>query len=169
MVVDHSPPREVRRRHSRLGKAVVVTGGGRQRAPLWDPPSCALLQDLPPLLPKPTASRATAVTTGPRVRRHRSSGLGAPSVLAPPPDIGASTLVAHLGAPSPLAPGIAAAHTPEEITAAARSPREPPPPLKPNPLRLRFFIAVWTWCGWIGWHRWGRASSRFKYINYIYI
>jgi hypothetical protein len=85
MVVDHSPPREVRRRHSRLGKAVVVTGGGRQRAPLWDPPSCALLQDLPPLLPKPTASRATAVTTGPRVRRHRSSGLGAPSVLAPPP------------------------------------------------------------------------------------
>jgi hypothetical protein len=31
---DRSPPREVRRRRSRLGKADVITGGGRQRAPL---------------------------------------------------------------------------------------------------------------------------------------
>jgi hypothetical protein len=94
-----SPPREVRRRRSRLGIAGVVVEGdasGRHSgaraseeptscAHLWDLPPRALLQDPSPLLPKPTAPRATAITTGPRVRRHRLSGLGAPSVLARPP------------------------------------------------------------------------------------
>jgi hypothetical protein len=85
-----SSPREVCHRRSRLGKADVVMGGGRQRAPLrsvrlWDSPPYALLQDPPPLLSTPTAPRATTVTTEPRLRRRRSSGSGAPSVLARPP------------------------------------------------------------------------------------
>jgi hypothetical protein len=84
----------------------------------------------PPLLPKPIAPRATVVATGPGVRRRRSSTSRAPSPLARPsrehrrryprecrhrwPGLGRHRRW-PLGS-SPLA-----------------HPREPPPPLKPNP------------------------------------
>jgi hypothetical protein len=122
-----SPPREVRCRRSRQGKAGVVAGG--------ETPAGATPGRAPPrsrhrarasgirclvrsskirrsLLPKPTAPRATAVTTGPRVHRHHSSGSRASSMLARSSAIRALPPVIRLGAQPPLA-----------------HPREPPPPL----------------------------------------
>jgi hypothetical protein len=110
MAVDLPPlaAREVHRRRSRLGKVGVITGSGTpaDATPGHTPPRSrhrARASGIrhrvrsskicrrhtpsgpPPMLPKLTAPRATAVTTGPRVRHRRSSGSGAPSALACPP------------------------------------------------------------------------------------
>jgi hypothetical protein len=93
------PPRS--RRHARVSgirRLVRSSKIRRRRAPSG-----------PPLvLPKPTTTRATAVTIGPRVRRRRSSGSGAPLALACAPQ-------ERRRRRPPLAPGIAAARTSEEI------------------------------------------------------
>jgi hypothetical protein len=158
----HSPPREVHRRCSRLGKVDIVARGGTPAGatPGRVPPRSrhlarssrirrhvrsskihhrrAPLGPLP-VLPKPTASRATAVTTGPRVRCHRSSSLGASSALAcphqerrcrPPAStrhrrwpLGSSSLARPKKPPTPLA-----------------RPREPSPSLKANLWRPGVFL-----------------------------
>jgi hypothetical protein len=161
MVVVPPPlaPREVCLRRSRLRNADVVAGGGTpagatlgaraseeptSRARLWDPPPHAPLGPPPPLS-KPTVPRATTIATYSGVRCRRSSASRASSSLDPR---GAPPPVALLGAPSPLAPRIAAARMPEETATAARSPEGTVASLKPNPWRSGgVFIAARTWCG----------------------
>jgi hypothetical protein len=130
-----SPPREVRRRRSRLGKDGDVARRGT--------PAGATPGRTPP------RSRHRARASG--IRRHVCSskirrrccrslprlaqppsppGLGSPPPLvrfgsaigACPPAIGVSSSVARLGAPPPLAPGVAATRTPEETAITACSP-----------------------------------------------
>jgi hypothetical protein len=158
-------PRKVCHRRSRLGKADVVARGGTPASatPRHAPPrsrrrACAseihrrvraypirrhrAPSGLPPPLPKPTTSRVTAVATGSRVRHRRSSASWAAPSLDP---VGALLSVALLAAPPPLAPGIAAARTPEETSASARSPEGTAAPGKTKPLAAwGVFIAAWT-------------------------
>jgi hypothetical protein len=107
---------------------------GRQRAPLrgarlWDLPPRACLLDPPSscslratvALPKPTAPRATAIATGPRVCGRCLPALGS----SPSLDTG--------GAP-PLA-------SPRKPPPPLARPREPSPPLKPNPWRSGVFYS----------------------------
>jgi hypothetical protein len=118
-IIHRSPPREVRHNRSCLGKAGVVTGGGTLACATL---GCALLRSRhrahasgichhvcsskirrrapsgpPPVMPKPTVPRSTAVTSGPRVRRRRLPvASGVSSTLDPR---GVPQPVTRLGAP----------------------------------------------------------------------
>jgi hypothetical protein len=92
----------------------------------------------PPPLPTPTTSRATAVATEPSVRRRRTSASGAPSPLARPPwEHRRCSFLVERHRRSPASGRHR--HWPPGSSPLAR-PREPSPPLKPNPWRRGMFL-----------------------------
>jgi hypothetical protein len=133
-----TPPKPLDRRSwsskdARARDDCVLRNRWRDPRPSWPPPP----------LSTPTAPRATVVTTGPGVRRCRSSASGAPSPLARPcMERRRRSFLVERRRRSPASgrhrhwpPGSSPLARPREPPPPIAHMREPPPPLKPNPSR----------------------------------